>query len=143
MYLISIGFSCCGSPSKEFACNVGDLGSIPRSGILPSEGYGYPLQYSCLEKSKDRGARWVTVCPGVAESDMTNTTFPWLSWWFRWQRICLQCGRSGFNPWVRKIPGEEEMATHSSILTWETPWTEEPGGLQFMGSVKSQTLQNK
>ena len=28
---------------------------------------------------------------------------------------------------------EEEMATHSSILTWETPWTEEPGGLQFRG----------
>ena len=29
---------------------------------------------------------------------------------------------------------EKEMATHSSILAWETPWTEEPGGLQFMGS---------
>ena len=26
------------------------------------------------------------------------------------------------------------MATHSSILAWEIPWTEEPGGLQFMGS---------
>ena len=30
---------------------------------------------------------------------------------------------------------EEEMATHSSILAWEIPWTEEPGGLQSMGSV--------
>ena len=29
-------------------------------------------------------------------------------------------------------PLEEGMATHSSILTWEIPWTEEPGGLQFM-----------
>ena len=29
---------------------------------------------------------------------------------------------------------EEEMATHSRILAWEIPWTEEPGGLQFMGS---------
>ena len=29
---------------------------------------------------------------------------------------------------------EEEMATHSSILVWEIPWTEEPGGLQPMGS---------
>ena len=28
------------------------------------------------------------------------------------------------------------MATHSSILAWEIPWTEEPGGLQFMGSQK-------
>ena len=29
---------------------------------------------------------------------------------------------------------EKEMATHSSILTWEIPWTEEPGGLQSIGS---------
>ena len=29
---------------------------------------------------------------------------------------------------------EKEMATHSSILAWKSPWTEEPGGLQFMGS---------
>ena len=34
---------------------------------------------------------------------------------------------------------EKEMATHSSILAWEIPWTEEPGGLQSMGSQKSQT----
>ena len=31
---------------------------------------------------------------------------------------------------------EEEMATHSSILPWEIPWTEEPSGLQFMGSQR-------
>jgi len=30
-------------------------------------------------------------------------------------------------------PLEKEMATHSSILAWEIPWTEEPGGLQFKG----------
>ena len=34
---------------------------------------------------------------------------------------------------------EKEMATHSSILAWKIPWTEEPGGLQSMGSKKSQT----
>ena len=33
-------------------------------------------------------------------------------------------------------PLEEEMATHSRILAWETPWTEEPGGLQSMGSQR-------
>ena len=33
----------------------------------------------------------------------------------------------------QKDPPEKEMATHSSILAWEIPWTEEPGGLQFMG----------
>ena len=31
-------------------------------------------------------------------------------------------------------PLEKEMATHSSILAWEIPWTEKPGGLQSMGS---------
>ena len=34
---------------------------------------------------------------------------------------------------------EKEMATHSCILAWRIPWTKEPGGLQFMGSQKSQT----
>ena len=34
---------------------------------------------------------------------------------------------------------EKETAAHSSILAWEIPWTEEPGGLQSMGSQKSQT----
>ena len=33
---------------------------------------------------------------------------------------------------------EKEMATHSSILAWEIPWTEEPGGRQSMGWQKSQ-----
>ena len=32
---------------------------------------------------------------------------------------------------------EKEMATHSSILVWRIPWTEEPGGLQSMGITKS------
>ena len=38
-------------------------------------------------------------------------------------------------------PLEKEMATCSSILAWEIPWREEPGGLQSMGSQKSQTQQ--
>ena len=47
--------------------------------------------------------------------------------------------------WVGSLdqedPLEEEMTTHSSILAWEIPWTEEPGGLQSMGSQKSQKSQ--
>ena len=31
---------------------------------------------------------------------------------------------------------EKEMATHSSVLAWKIPWTEEPGGLQSMGSLR-------
>ena len=38
-------------------------------------------------------------------------------------------------------PLEKEMATHSSILAWKTPWTEEPGGLQSMGSQKLDTAE--
>ena len=36
----------------------------------------------------------------------------------------------------REAPLEKEMATHSSILAWEISWTEEPGGLQSMGSQR-------
>ena len=35
-----------------------------------------------------------------------------------------------------RSPGDEKMATHSSILAWKIPWTEEPGGLQSMGSLR-------
>ena len=42
-----------------------------------------------------------------------------------------QCRKPGFNPW--EDPLEKDMATHSSILAWRIPWTEEPGRLQSMG----------
>ena len=44
-----------GSDGKEGTCNSGDLGSILVPGRSPGEGNGYPLQYSCLENSMDRG----------------------------------------------------------------------------------------
>ena len=47
--------------------------------------------------------------------------------------------RFGFEPWVGKIPLEEGMATHSGILASRIPWTDEPGGLQSMGSQKRWT----
>ena len=37
---------------------------------------------------------------------------------------------------VQEEPLEKEIATHSSILAWKIPWTEEPGRLQFMGSQR-------
>ena len=55
------------SDGKESACNAGDLGSIPGSGRSAGEGNGYPLQYSCLENSMDRGALQAAVC-GVTKS---------------------------------------------------------------------------
>ena len=42
--------------------------------------------------------------------------------------------------WIQSLdqddPLEEEMATHSSVLAWRIPWTEEPGGPQSMGSLR-------
>ena len=49
------------SDGKESASNTGDLGLIPGAGRSPTEGNGYPLKYSCLENSTDRGAWQITV----------------------------------------------------------------------------------
>ena len=49
---VNMGFPCY-SVGQESACNVGDLGPIPRLGRSPGEGNGYPLQYSGLENSMD------------------------------------------------------------------------------------------
>ena len=43
---------------------------------------------------------------------------------------CRRQKRHGFDPWMGKISLEEGLATHSSILAWRIPWTEEPGRLQ-------------
>ena len=58
-----------GSDSKEFACNMGDWGSISELGRSPGGGNGNPLQYSCLESPVDRGA-WRATVHGVTEPDM-------------------------------------------------------------------------
>ena len=50
-----------------------DAGSIPGSGRSPGEGNGNPLQYSCLENSKNRRA-WQAAVHGVAESDLSEHT---------------------------------------------------------------------
>ena len=125
-----------GLVSKESACNVGHLGSIPGLGRSPGEGNGYPLQYSGLENSMDYP--W-----GCKESD----TIEWLS---LYQKIG---GHHSFpggknqpamrEMWVRSMGQddllEKKMATYSSILPWDIPQTEEPGGLQSLGLQKSQT----
>ena len=56
-----------GSDSKESACNVGNLGSIPGSGRSLGEGNGNLLQYSCLENPMD-GGTWQATVHGVAKS---------------------------------------------------------------------------
>ena len=48
--------------------------------------------------------------------------------------------------WVRSLiqedPLEKEMATHSSVLSWEMSWTEEPGRLRFLGLQKKSIMSN-
>ena len=53
------------------------------------------------------------------------------------ESACMQYRRHkrcGFSPWVGEFPWPRELVTHSIILAWRIPWTEEPGRLQSMGS---------
>ena len=61
-----------GSDGKEIACNAGDPGSIPGERYPEGEN-DHPLQYSCLEKSMDRGSWWATV-HGVPKSQTQLST---------------------------------------------------------------------
>ena len=59
---------------KNLPANAGDVrdvGSVPQLGRSPEEGNGFPLQYSWLGNSMDRGA-WQATVHGVAESNMTE-----------------------------------------------------------------------
>ena len=77
------------------------------------------------------------------KKNKTKTKWPWLSSW-EWDFPCSSVGKeSACNAEsLGSIPGwedplEKEMATHSSILLWSIPWTEEPARLQSMGSQES------
>ena len=54
--------------------------------------------------------------------------------WLSVKESACQCRSCRFDPWVDLL--EEEMVTHSSILTGKILWSEEPGGLQSMGSQR-------
>ena len=74
------------------------------------EGNGSPLQYSCLENPRDRGAWWAAAY-GVAQT------------WTRLKQLSMHACIHAL---------EKEMATHSSILAWRIPGTGELGGLPSM-----------
>ena len=130
-----MGFPC-GYSGKESACNVGDLGLIPGLRRSPGEGKGYPLQYSGLENSMD----YVYSPWGCKESDRTE----WLSLSL-WASLIAQLVKNlpavqetGVWSLGREDSLKKEMATHSSILAWRIPWTEEPGSP--WGCKESDTL---
>ena len=97
------------SVAKESTCNAGDPGSISGLGKSPEEAIGYPLQYS-----------WASLVAQLVKN-------PPVMW----------------ETWVRSLgcedPVEKEMVTHSSVLSWRIPWTEESGGLIVRGVEKSWT----
>ena len=94
------------SAGKESACNAGDPGLIRGSGGSPGEDISYPLQYSQAS----------LVAQMVENPPEMRDTWVWSLGW--------------------EDPLEEGVATHSTILAWRIPWTEEPGGLQSTGSQR-------
>ena len=70
---------------------------------------------------------------------LVSCLFYRLTWWLSGKEISLlmQETQVQFQGWEDLL--EKEMAILSSILAWRIPWTEEPGGLQSMGSPKSWT----
>ena len=56
---------------------------------------------------------------------------------------CKRPRRQDFDPWVRKIPLEQKMATHSSILASRIPWIGEPGRIQFVESQRVDTTEQE
>ena len=81
--------------------------SIPGSGSSPGEGIGYPFQYF-----------WASLVGQMVK------------------KIHLQCGRPEFDPWVGTIRWRRAWQPTPVFLPGESPWTEEPGGLQSMGSQR-------
>ena len=96
---------------KKSTCNAKDPGSIPGLGRSPGEGIGYPLQYS-------RASLLIQM--------VKNLTAIW-------------------ETWVQSLGWENPLkngkASHSSILAWRIPSTEEPGRLHSMGSKESDTTE--
>ena len=63
-----------------------------------------------------------------------------LPWWLSGKESAWQCRNRGFDPWAGKILWRKKMVTHSSVLAWDIPWTEEPGELQSRGHKEWNTI---
>ena len=63
------------SDGKEYSCNAGDTSSVPGLGRSPEGGHGNPLQYSCMENPKDRGAGWTCVHGVIVWTWLSNPNF--------------------------------------------------------------------
>ena len=127
--MVVLGLPPCGSLIKNLPANAGDRRNRSLTlglGRTPGEGNDNPLQYSCLENPTDKGAYRATV-HGVIKSRTR----------LKRQNASMH-GSSMFNFLrdIHTISQEKEMAPHSSTLAWKIPWTEGPGRLQSMGSLR-------
>ena len=69
-------------------------------------------------------------------------SFTGLPWWLSSKESACSAGDTGLIPGVGRSSAGEGMATHSSILDWRILWTEEPGGLQSMGSQRTEAAEH-
>ena len=90
--------------------------------------------YSLIRRKNDRLAPLLVKIKGLIcglKSPLAEDRG--IPWWLRWLRICSQCKRSGFDPWVGKIPWR---ANRSCILAWRIPSTEEPAAAAAAKSLQ-------
>ena len=113
----------------------------------PGEGNCNPLQYSCLENHTDRGAWWATV-HGVTRVGHDLVTKPAppnnkLKGGLKWRHSLIKQNQLPSTEWLKApefpmLPGrlEEGNGTPLQYSCLENPWTEEPGRLQSIGSLR-------
>ena len=138
---------------KNLPAGAGQVGSILEWGKSPGVEYGNPLQYSCLENPMNRGAWQATVyelakcqtqrSTRTSTRDTARCTLDLVQpkSFLKRRRtdilaICDACRDAWVQALGREDPLEDGMVTHSSILAWRIPQTEESGGLQSMGLQK-------
>ena len=129
-----------GSDSKEFACCAGDLSSIPRLGRSPGKRNGTHSSILAwrIPWTEETGRQSM----GLQSMGSQRVRHDW---------VTVALGASLVTQMVNNLPAmqktrvqslgqedalEKEMTTHSSILACRIPWTEEPGGLQSVGSQR-------
>ena len=108
-------------PWLLFLISVGYIFFCPQSGIKTwrPDGRFAPLQPEARGEAEGGGSRPMLVFPnGSVVKNLPAVQETWI------QSL------------AQEDPLQEEMATHSSVLAWEIPWTEETGGLQSMGSQR-------
>ena len=80
-------------------------------------------------------SKW-TLLSLLGFSILLSARLPW--WWLRWLRICPQCGRPGFSPWVRKIPWRGEWRPTPAFLSGESHGQRSLEGCSPLGNRESE-----